>query len=266
MTTPLHILLTNDDGYAARGLTKLYESLKTVHQCVVVAPMEQQSGCGHAFTYKKPLFCRTLTEQDPVPGYAISGTPSDCVKFSFGHLLDKKPDLVVSGINEGSNAGIAGFYSGTIAAAREAAFWRVPAIAFSLCERGSAYLEAYKDVAVDLIASLYERFGTQKNSEKVFYNVNFPPCSPEESKGVLVCKQSLSFYNDTYEKRVSADSKEEFWIQGDLEDLEPSNEYDAPALEQNYITITPLHFDATAYDQLSALSDIQAPFTRRENL
>lgn len=257
MKKNLKILLTNDDGFSAEGIRFLFDDLSKNSEVTIVAPKEQQSGIGHAFTYKKPLFYSRFQVSNGFTGYSVSGTPADCVKFALGHLLHEKPDLVVSGINEGKNTGIASFYSGTIAAAREAAFWRVPAIAFSVCEKAVKYLNLYAAISVKIIEKIFIDNKMAGQRSGFFYNVNFPSCHPEKCKGIKVTRQSLAFYNDIYNPVENESGEKEYWIGGTLDDLELSDDYDSRAIGNGFITVTPLHFDSTAYDNLSQISDIE---------
>jgi 5'-nucleotidase len=252
-----NILLTNDDGFSAKGIRFLYNELEKSSKVTIIAPKEQQSGIGHAFTYKKPITYNRFDLDNNFSGYFVSGTPADCVKFALGHLLHEKPDLVVSGINEGKNTGIASYYSGTIAAAREAAFWRVPAIAFSVCEKAIDYLNLYAHVSIKIIRKIFADKKMANQGSGFFYNVNFPSCHPDKSKGIKVTKQSLAFYNDIYKQVENESGEKEYWIDGTLDNLELTYDYDSRAIENGFITVTPLHFDSTAYDDLAHLSDIE---------
>jgi 5'-nucleotidase len=228
---------------------------------VVAAPQEEQSGVGHAFTFNKPLRYDRIPEEAKLPGFWVSGTPSDCVKFALGHLLPEKPDAVISGINDGENSGISGFYSGTVAAAREGAFWRLPSFAFSLCRSGKEYFPGYAEAALDIVDAVMVRGGSfpenGRNGGRIYYNVNFPSCAPAECKGRRVTRQSLAFFDDRY-RRVTDDLKREgFLIFGEKTDVEESELFDSRALMNDYTTITPLCFDSTAHWILQDLSELE---------
>ncbi len=257
MNKKLKILLTNDDGYQSKGISHLFSSLKMKYNVTVVAPKSQQSGVGHGFTYKKPIRYNKFALKNEFFGYSVSGTPADCVKFALGHLLPGKPDIVVSGINEGKNIGIANFYSGTIAAAREAAFWRIPSVAFSVCEKACEYFKEYSVVSKQIISKIIVDTKIKEKKSGIFYNVNFPSCHPSSSKGVKITKQSLAFYNDVYNMKKNKNGIKEYWIKGRLDKLESTDDYDAVAIEKDFITVTPLHFDTTAYELIPFLSDIK---------
>jgi 5'-nucleotidase len=257
MTTRFRILLTNDDGYAAPGIRRLHDVLALEHDVTVSAPHTEQSGIGHAFTFNRPLHYTTLPSELGMRGWAVGGTPSDCVKFAVSHLLTQKPDIVVSGMNIGENSGISSYYSGTVAAAREGAFWRLPSIAFSVCSNAAErHLVAYCEKA----GKLLDRIMTMRpvdNGRIVFHNVNFPACSPDDCKGVKVTRQSLAFFDDRYRRADGPSSQEEYVVYGDKKDIEPQDAFDSRALLNNYITVTPLGFDATAEWAMPLINELE---------
>lgn len=248
------ILLTNDDGFYAPGIRMLYDVLSGLYDVTVIAPEKEQSGVGHAFTYHRPL--HYLKSDNDMKGYIVSGSPADCVKFAVSYLLPALPDIVISGLNIGENSGLSAFYSGTVAAAREGAFWSIPSIAFSVCEDAKEYALDYAGQVPDLIRKIFEteQRATQQLS-KIFYNVNFPPCSPESVRGTKVTWQSMAFFDDRYEKIEveSHETKEGYLIYGEKKNVEMSDAYDSRALMNKYITITPLTFDSTAHSALPHL-------------
>jgi 5'-nucleotidase len=258
MTKRLKILLTNDDGYTAEGLKRLYEALRERHEVVVAAPQEEQSGIGHAFTFNKPLQYFPIPDSCGLPGFAVRGTPSDCVKFALGYLLSEKPDAVISGMNDGENSGISGFYSGTVAAAREGAFWRLPSFAFSLSKGNKEYFSAYSKAALDIIdtvtSDILSSAKIDQPGRQIYYNVNFPSCPPEQCKGRKVTRQSCAFFDDRYRRIAIEHDRDGFIIFGEKMDVEESEQFDSRALMNDYTTITPLCFDATAHWMLQDLS------------
>lgn len=246
MQNRLRILLSNDDGYASSGIKFLYDSLNTCHDVVVVAPCENQSGIGHAFTFNRPLSYSMIPEQLRMRGYMVRGTPSDCVKFAVSYLLPQKPDVVISGMNEGENSGLSGFYSGTVAAAREGAFWGIPSFAFSVCTAGLDFLADYSRRALLILENILTiRVSFEKNTS-VYFNVNFPGCSPDICRGIKVTRQSCAFFDDRYKRVAIENAKEGFIIYGEKKEVEDSEVFDSRALVNNFTTITPLCFDATA--------------------
>lgn len=261
------ILLTNDDGYDASGIRCLYEVLIREYSVIVVAPDREQSGVGHAFTFNTPLHYEKASDSDKMQGYRVSGTPSDCVKFAVSFLLPQRPDIVVSGLNIGENSGLSAFYSGTVAAAREGAFWNIPSFAFSLCTSSRESAPEYAELVPGMIRKiLHSENRTLPEYEKVFYNVNFPPCPLSEVKGSRVTWQSMAFFDDRYE-RVEVESHSSgqgYMIYGEKKDIEKSNAYDSRALMNNIITITPLTFDATAHNAIPHLTWLEEEdFTKR---
>ncbi|MBD3390386.1 MAG: 5'/3'-nucleotidase SurE [Chitinivibrionales bacterium] len=259
MAHSLHILLTNDDGYPAEGLRLLYASLSRNHRVTVVAPEKEQSGAAHAFTYKRTLGCRPLPAAEGMHGFAVSGTPSDCVKLALAHLLETRPDVIVSGINVGENTGMAGHYSGTLAAAREGAFWEVTSAAFSVAEEGARYMADYARTAAAIVEKLAAMHadGFANERRRVFFNVNFPSSAPAESRGIRITRQSLAFFVDKYRLVRDGPAGRVLQLYGAKQEAEPSDAYDSRALDSGYITITPLHFDATAGHVLTHMAPLE---------
>jgi 5'-nucleotidase len=259
------ILLTNDDGIKAQGMWDLYKELSKIASTTVVAPNRERSGTGHAFTFNDPLHYEKKIVYRGLEGFVVSGTPVDCVKFAISFLLRKRPDVVVAGLNAGENSGLSAFYSGTVAAAREGAFWGIPSIAFSLCTGGERYSREYAAQAASILRWIVSH-EQRKKKHNVYYNVNFPACSPNNSRGIKVTTQSLAFFDDRYETiDVEAHfTKKGYVIYGDKIDIEKSNTYDSCGLMHNYITITPLTFDATALKDFRLLRAKEKPiFTKR---
>jgi 5'-nucleotidase len=258
------ILLTNDDGFDSKGIQLLYEILEKKYTTIVVAPDSEKSGVGHSFTYKQPLFYNKIVNSYAKEIYSVSGSPADCVKFAVSYLLPTKPDIVISGLNIGENSGISSYYSGTVAAAREGAFWKIKSFAFSICEDGNDYLSCYINLIPEIIEELllFETFF----SNKYFFNINFPSCSPELLKGIKITKQSLAFFDDKYLK-VKIDGKkfekEGFVIYGKKFDVEKDDCYDSRALINNWISITPLSYDSTVHDEIPTLRIVETRFNSR---
>jgi len=256
MSAKKTILLTNDDGFHARGIKCLYDALSPRYDVFVAAPEKEQSGVSHTFTFMTPLFRREAGDADHMPGYIITGSPADCVKFAVSHLMQKRPDLVVSGINDGDNSGTAAFYSGTVAAAREGAFYGIPSFAFSMFNRKNPHMEQYAAMAPELIEKILNAPRPQLDT-RVFYNINFPACDPKESKGVRVTWQSMANYEDYY-KRIEDEkhpSHGGYNVYGDRNGMEESNAFDARAVMSGYIAVTPLNIDATAHWMMPYLKD-----------
>jgi 5'-nucleotidase len=256
MAIVARVLLTNDDGFDSPGIGALHEALRADFEVVVAAPRTQQSGVSHAFTFTTPLYYDTL-DSGGKTGYVIDGTPSDCVKFAISHLLPYRPDIVVSGINMGENSGMSGFYSGTVAAAREGAFWGVLSVAFSLEDGGTEHLASYAEnarVMLHRIAGLHCGFA---HGGRIYYNVNFPACAPGCCRGVKVTRQSLAFFEDRYRRVPGKAQRDGYVIYGEKKDLEAADTFDSRALRNNFITITPLDYDATAESALARLTELE---------
>ena len=256
------VLLTNDDGAYASGIWHLYDALDQWARVTVVAPGSEQSGVGHAFTFNKPLHVDKVKLRRATEGYMVSGTPVDCIKIAISVILTKRPEIVVAGLNIGENSGLSAFYSGTVAAAREGAFWNIPSVAFSVCEGGKQYLTAYAARAAGILKQILA-VEKRKRNHNVYYNVNFPACAPERSRGVRVTAQSMAFFDDRYETVdiETHHTKKGFVIYGEKKDIERSNAFDSRALMNHYITITPLCFDATAPGNVPGLAGLERRMT-----
>lgn len=255
------VLVTNDDGYDSQGIRLLFNVLKNEYRIIIVAPESEQSGVGHSFTYHTPLFYRKIENGFAEEIYSIVGSPADCVKFAVSHLLPEIPDLVLSGINAGENTGVSSFYSGTVAAAREGAFWNIRSISFSLCEKGIVHAALYAACVPGIIHTITRNDSLFK--KRVFFNVNFPPCHPDEINGLKITKQSMAFFDDKYklvECRNNGSVREGFRIYGNKTGIEESDEFDSRALLNNWITITPHTFDSTSYEDFYTLKKIEGTF------
>lgn len=264
MRKKYNVLLTNDDGFDSNGIQQLYEILNKRYNIVVVAPDSEKSGVGHSFTYKQPLFYNKILNSYAEEIYSISGSPADCVKFAVSYLLPTIPDIIISGLNIGENSGISSHYSGTVAAAREGAFWNIKSFAFSICEEVNDYLNYYINLIPEIIEELltFESFFTKKH----FFNINFPACSPDLLKGIKITKQSLAFFDDKYLKvRINEEKfeNEGFVIYGKKIDVEEEDCYDSRALMNNWISVTPLSYDSTVHDEIPTLRTVETRFNSR---
>lgn len=254
----MQILLTNDDGLFAPGLAALHGKLLSFGQVSVVAPELGQSASGHSLTIRKALVCAQHQVNKDLTGWAVGGRPADCVKLAIRELLDTPPDLVVSGLNFGANVGINVIYSGTVAAAVEAAFFRIPAIAFSL-EITPGQNQSQVNESLQRAAQFSAEILTQALDEGLVkgavLNINIP--ARANPRGVCFVKQSTVSINDHYQCHQDAQGQlcytmsEEFAFAGKAPDT------DVWALAEGFITVTPLHFDLTNQEQLQILSDNQ---------
>jgi 5'-nucleotidase len=238
-TGRLTVLLSNDDGYRAPGLQALIHALEPVADVHVAAPADNQSGKGHSITIGQPIYVHDVKQPDGSVYYAIEATPATCVRLGLTALMTKKPDVVVSGINRGDNLGLVVYYSGTLGAAREAAFSGLPAIAVSM--QGDS-LKDYAAAAAyvrDLLSQLRDRHLLKPG---FFLNVNVPAGRP---KGVRVARLSMAMGKENYEKRYDARGRPYFW-----QTWQPASRVDEGSdiweFIQGFITLTPLRLDETA--------------------
>ena len=250
MEKPL-ILVTNDDGITAPGLRTLIHIMNEIGEVVVVAPDSPQSGMGHAITISDTLYCKKEKIDDgPQQEYSISGTPADCVKFAVREILQKKPDLCVSGINHGANSSINVIYSGTMSAAVEAGLEGIKSIGFSLLDYSwDADFSACKDYIRKISLNLLK-----EKKENLILNVNFPS-NTKKFKGIKVCRQAKGYWEDTYDKRVSPLGKEYYWLTGNFVNQEDSKETDEWALSQGYVSLVPISFDMTSHQDIDKLKN-----------
>jgi 5'-nucleotidase len=252
----VRILLTNDDGIFAPGLRALRKELQRLGEVTVVAPAEEQSGVGHAITLLLPLVVKQVEDEDGAPlGYLVEGSPADCVKLAILELMDRPPDLVVSGINSGANVGINVLYSGTVAAAIEGAFFKITSIAVSLeLSEHQDYPAAARD-AVRIIRSLLDH----KPAPGSLFNVNLPAPSRGQPRGVKTVPMSVGRHGETFERRRDPRGRTYYWLTYAPPFHLEGPESDVNALADGYITVTPLHFDMTRYDRLGPLAQIAWP-------
>ena len=250
-TKPL-ILVTNDDGITAPGLRSLIEVMNEIGEVVVVAPDSPQSGMGHAITINSTLYCDKIKVTDgPQLEYSCSGTPADCVKLAINELLDKKPDLCVSGINHGSNSSINVIYSGTMSAAIEAGIEGVPAIGFSLLDfKWHANFKPFKEYIKKISLEALNK-GIPKD---VVLNVNFPLLKNGKIKGMKICRQARAYWVEEFDKRTNPMGREYYWLTGTFINEDKGEDTDEWALNKGYISIVPTQFDLTAHHSLQQLN------------
>ncbi len=250
----MKILITNDDGIFAEGLCALYRSLSLDHEVVVVAPEAERSAVGHAITLSHPLRVKIVRRGKEFWGYAVSGTPADCVKIAFYELVGPV-DLVISGINRGANVGINVLYSGTVSAATEAAILGIPALAVSL----AAYQNEDYCFAAYFIASLIEDIFDWPLPKPFCLNINIPQLPAHLIQGVKFTRQGTYKLKERFEKRIDPHGNIYYWQCGE-EFLEEDPATDVVAIKQGFISITPLHHDLTDYKNLSFLKNIQISY------
>jgi len=238
----MRILVSNDDGYTAPGIEMLCESLKDLGELTVVAPEVNHSGASNSLTLNRPLQVRRSSNGF----YVVNGTPSDCVHVALTGLLDFKPDLVVSGINNGANMGDDTLYSGTVAAAIEGHLFGVPSIAFSLVEKGWHHLDAAGQVARELV----ERFIRSPLPGNVLLNVNIPSCPRHEMRGTVVTRLGKRHASQPVIPALNPSGETVYWIgpAGNARDLSEGTDF--YAISQRQVTVTPLRLDLTHEQQL----------------
>lgn len=243
------IALTNDDGIHAVGLRAMYHALQEAgHIVKVVAPMTEQSAVGHAITIASPLRIKYVKE-DSFEGYGIFGTPSDCVKLGITELIKEKPDMVVSGINSGANVGPDILYSGTVAAATEAAHMGFPALAVSYDSFHSVNLTDHARYAVSVLS----RIPWQDIPPRRVMNLNLPAIPVEEFKGLSLCPQTSALWRDWYEKREDPRGRPYWWMRGAIPPEKVSPGSDKGQLDEGWATLTPLQFAFTDKNTLEVL-------------
>lgn len=246
------VLLTNDDGIFAPGINALRARMEQEEGLEVwaVAPDRERSASGHAITMYRPLFpVRVDIPGAVAPCISVTGTPADASKLAIEALLPRRPDLVISGINRGANLGTDIFYSGTVAAALEGPILGVPAIAVSL---DSPDAEDYS-VAADFTAGLARQVLAEGLPEGTLLNVNVPARPRSELKGVRVTRVGRRLYRDQWVRRVHPRGREYYWLAGELAEVSNGRESDVAAVEDGYISVTPIQLDLTRYDQIDRI-------------
>ncbi len=244
------ILVSNDDGIDAPGIAALVKELKKIGNIVVVAPDKQQSAVGHAITMNYPLRVKEYYKNGKVFGYAVQGTPADCVKIAVRALLKKTPDIVVSGINHGSNTAISVIYSGTVSAATEGTVLGIPSIAVSLTTYKPAPDFSYAAQFARKLSLMVLRKGLPKGT---LLNVNVPAVPKNKIKGVMVTQQGKAVWNDTFDHRRDPGGVDYYWLTGELENIDKELYYDEAAIRNHYVSVTPIHYDLTDYNTLYQL-------------
>lgn len=245
----MHILLTNDDGYFAPGLQKLYEILKEEpdFKISVVAPESQKSATGHSITLFDPLFITRYPLNQGLTGYAVRGNPADCVKLAIQGEIIPRPNVVISGINSGPNLGTDVFYSGTVSAAMESVLLGIPALAVSL----ASFTDSEFESAARFILNLLRK---SELPTAGLWNINIPPLPEKEWKGVKVTKLGKAVYENVFEQRKTPHGREYFWQAG-LMAPEKDPNTDLFVVQDGYISITPMHSDLTDYLAMEPLRE-----------
>jgi 5'-nucleotidase len=245
----MRILICNDDGIYAPGIAALAEAMRPLGEIRVVAPEAEQSAVGHAITIASPLKAKPVHKHGEFFGHAVSGTPADCVKLAISELLDEPPDLVVSGINLGPNAGISVLYSGTVSGATEGAILGVPSIALSL----GTFHDPIWETGARVARHIVERFSELDLPNACVLNVNIPNLPYPEIRGFKTVPIAPSRYVEEFDARTDPRGNAYFWMDGMLTLTGDDRENDVGQMRDGYVTLTPLHFDLTHYAVMDRL-------------
>ena len=249
------IFLTNDDSYRSKGFAALIKVARQFGRVIAIAPDAPQSGMSQAITIYNPLYLRKVREEEGVLVYSLSGTPVDCVKMALDHLFrDEKVDLVISGINHGSNAAVNVLYSGTMGAAIEASFYNIPSIGLSLTDHN---LDADFEGAVKYGTEIIRSILSNKLPQPLCLNVNVPNIPCDEIKGIRLSRQTRGYWREEFYKRTDPHGRDYFWLTGAFSNAEPeAEETDEWALANGYVSVVPIQVDMTAYSQMEQLKKV----------
>ncbi len=243
------ILVTNDDGINAKGISELISIAKKFGDVLVVAPDQPQSGMSNAVTINDILRVKKSNLHEGIEAYSCTGTPVDCVKLAIYKVFKKKPDLLLSGINHGANHSINVIYSGTMSAAIEGAVEGVPSIGFSLLNHDEDADFSHCHATIEKVIEGALKNGIDKNT---CLNVNLPD---EEIKGIKICRQGNAFWKDNFEVRQDPMNLEYYWLKGVFTHLDKGEDTDIAALGNGYASIVPVHFDMTSHQSIAALNN-----------
>lgn len=243
----MNVLLCNDDGIHAPGIAALYDAVRDMADVHIVAPEAERSAVGHAITIYNPLKTKKVYKDGAFYGYAVEGTPADCVKLAVSALLPKPPDFILSGINLGPNAGINVLYSGTVSAATEGTILGIPSMAISI----NTFTNPLWDTAKIVAREVLERFISGSLPPETLVNVNVPNLPYEELKGTRITSMGRSRYHETFERRTDPRGNEYFWMDGELKLLDENGDTDLRAIEEGYVSLTPLGLDLTRHSARS---------------
>ena len=251
MNKPL-ILVSNDDGITAPGIRALIEVVKEFGDVVVVAPDGPQSGMGHAITLNSTLRCDQvhIDKSGDIKEYACSGTPVDCVKLAVSAILDRKPDLCVSGINHGSNSSINVIYSGTMSAAVEGALEGIPSIGFSLLDHD---FDADFSVAKTVVRKLVKKILEEGMPKGTCLNVNIPKLEIKDLNGYKVCRQADANWVEEFDERKDPMGRTYYWLTGSFQNFDKGNDTDEWALTNGYVSVVPVQYDITSHESIPFL-------------
>lgn len=246
----ISILVTNDDGIYAPGILHLREAVKGLGEISVIAPITEKSAVGHAITVSDPLRVIEVERNGEFFGYGINGTPADCVKIASRCIMKKRPDIVVSGINMGSNTATNVIYSGTVSAAAEGTIMYIPSIAISLTSYTQHEFNFAKKVSRHMVKEILKN-GLPKDT---LLNVNVPPIKEEECAGIVITRQGKARYEEEFDMRTDPHNRTYYWLTGKKMTLDSDDDVDDVAVAQNKVSITPIQYDLTDYAFLKELT------------
>jgi 5'-nucleotidase len=249
----LNILISNDDGIYSYGLYELAKRMSALGKVTVVAPDKEQSAIGHAITIHQPLRCRKIKLYDlDIDAWRVNGTPADCVKLGVETLLSERPDLIISGINDGENLGTDIIYSGTVSAAIEGSLFNIPSIAVSYVKRCSTDFSAAAEAAFKVIKQVLEHRGGMN----MLLNINIPETeSVDLLKGVKITRLGVKKYRNSFEERKDPRGESYYWLAGELIEDETGEDTDIYAARRGYVSITPINVDLTGYEDIDRLKN-----------
>jgi 5'-nucleotidase len=246
----MNILLTNDDGIYAKGLECLYDAISDLGKVSIVAPDREMSATSHSITMTNPLRIKSVHRNGSHWGIAVTGTPSDAAKLGMTTLLPEKPNLLISGINQGVNTGLAAIYSGTVAAAAEGAFQSITSLAVSLASKQHQDFQPAAQIIREITKKLLNPDITFPRM--TLLNINIPPIPMVDMKGIRLTRQGLGGFRDAYDRRLDPRGHEYYWLDGGGFIFDKHEETDDFLVQQGYVTITPLRFDLTDYQWLQS--------------
>lgn len=259
----MNILISNDDGIYSKGIYELAKRMTRLGKVTVVAPDKEQSAIGHAITMHQPLRCKKIKLYDlDIDAWWVNGTPADCIKLGVETLLPKRPELIISGINNGENLGTDIIYSGTVSAAIEGSIFNIPAIAVSYAKHGETDFSAAAHVAANIIEQVLEYAA----GSKMLMNINIPEISSvNELKGVKIAKLGVKKYRNNFEERKDPRGNSYYWLAGELIKDEIKEDTDIYAVRNGYVSITPIHVDLTGYGEIEKIKAWDIKLGGKEN-
>lgn len=247
------ILITNDDGIAAKGLQTLITVAREFGDVIVMAPDKNASGLSHSIVSTRPIRAQEISQEEGLTVCCCDGTPVDCVKLAVEHFCPRRPDLALSGINHGSNSSINVLYSGTMGAAIEAVALCIPSIGFSLLNHSP---QADFEPGIPFIRQIIRTTLDNRPPAGITLNVNIPRLPKGEILGIRICHEANAYWNDSFEKRIDPQGRPYWWLTGKFVCDDPSENSDEWALSHGYVSIVPIHCDFTHYPTIDKLKEL----------